>query len=300
MLCGCRSRRRSGRHQEFRRAWCSELASSVAGRPSFGGEAGAVPSSSGARCPRHRERTARSGDSSILSSGPPAAIPVSNVFGGAGAASSSSRRPLNHRRSACSSLAKIASARPVYYYCSPTPSDAVVVRPTTGTQRSPPSSFNARVAGQRWSSRRSGPGRDPPHQHLPKNKAPDSNPCDQDSDGRVVASLSCGEPCFLFVASGRAPPRSDVKTCRRDPQLDRSMEERRPTDTTPAAPSSTPTRETSTTHNIRAECSGRALSYSCARRKQRRRVLSPGNWWVPRRRGHLGWSWRERRCSDGS
>ena len=97
-------------------------------------------------------------------------------------------------------------------------------------------------------------------------------------DGRVFgASLSCGESWQLFVASGCAPPRSDVVTGRRCSQLDRSMEERRLTDTTPAAPSATPARETSTAHNIRAEGTGRALSFSCARRGQRRRVSSLGD-----------------------
>ena len=81
--------------------------------------------------------------------------------------------------------------------------------------------------------------------------------------GRVLAFLSCGESCQLFVASRRVPPRSDVVTGRRHSQLDRSLEER--SDTTPTAPSSAPARETSTPHIIRAESSGRALSYSCTR-----------------------------------
>ena len=98
-------------------------------------------------------------------------------------------------------------------------------------------------------------------------------------DGEVVASLSCGEPWpLLSVAGGRAPPRSDVVTGRSSSQLDRSMEERRLTDTTPAAPSSAPAPETSTAHVFRAESSRRTLSSSCTRREQRRRVSSPGDW----------------------
>ena len=118
--------------------------------------------------------------------------------------------------------------------------------------------------------------------------------------GRVLASLLCaGSWQHLFLAGGRAPPRSDIETDRQHSQLGRSMEERRPTDTTSTAPSSAPAPETSTAHIIHAECSGRALSHSCARRGQRRRVSPPGNWWAPRRRGHLGWSSREQQCSDG-
>ena len=97
------------------------------------------------------------------------------------------------------------------------------------------------------------------------------------SDGRIVAPLSCaGSRQQIFLAGGRPPPRSDVVTGRRHSQLDRSMEERRPTDTT-AAPSSASARETSTANNICTESSGRALSNSCARREERHRVSSPGD-----------------------